>query len=66
MKDGTSYILEYHGGAGCGGPAAEKIEQEMKFVYREKPIRTLEMEKTLIDTRQIKQIIINGDIIYEA
>ena len=66
MKDGTKYCFRDWGCSGGGGPASGKIESHSRLTYTLKPHSGLEEETILIDTREIAQITINGDIVYKA
>lgn len=66
MKNGMIYCFESRGGSGGGGIAVGKVENDLRLIYLEKPYDTIQYETILIDTRMIKEIIINGDVVYKA
>lgn len=64
FNDGTELYLEGTQGSGGGGPASGEMHDSVILSYRTVPDLTYYLEDTLIDTREIKQIIINGDTVY--
>ena len=64
FNDGTELYLEGTQGSGSGGPASGEVHDSVILSYRTMPDLTYYLEDTLIDTREIKQIIINGDTVY--
>ncbi len=68
LNDGTEYFLYYYpaGGNNMIEEGAENdYYEEVVVLNFSKVIAPLEAEVNLIDTREIKQVIINGDTVYE-
>lgn len=64
LDDGTSYYLVISSAGGGINENTNRFEEHIKFQYKTVPDPALADEIIVIDTRKIKQIIINGDIIY--
>ena len=65
MKDGTVYYFENRGQSGGGG-IYTGVKTTYHLQYALDPHNTLDTERLLIDTRQIEQIILNGDVVYHS
>ena len=64
LDDGTSYYLVISSAGGGINENTNRFEEHIKFQYKTVPDPALADEIIVIDTRKIKQITINGDIIY--
>ena len=64
LDDGTSYYLVISSAGGGINENTNRFEEHIKFQYKTVPDPALADEIIVIDTRKIKQITINGDVIY--
>ena len=64
LDDGTSYYLVISSAGGGINENTNRFEEHIKFQYKTVPDAALADDIIVIDTRKIKQITINGDVIY--
>lgn len=65
LEDGTRYYLVMTAGAGDMNHAANRFEENLRLQYKSIPDPAFADETIIVNTGKIRQIIVNGDIIYE-